>query len=102
MRTHALVGPLGGVSVVLADRITYWFLPATFIIIAVISISPYRARAAHTQNFSITGIIGLLLAFCFGALAASGELILATMSAIITTVILDNKDEIHKALRKLQ
>jgi hypothetical protein len=53
MRTHALVGPLGGVSVVLADRITYWFLPAALIIIAVISISPYRARAAHTQNFSI-------------------------------------------------
>jgi uncharacterized membrane protein (DUF4010 family) len=102
MRTHALVGLMGGVSVVLAERITFWFLPAALITIAAISISAYRARAAHTQNFSITGIIGLLLAFCFGALAASGELILATMSAVITTVILDNKEEIHKAIRKLQ
>lgn len=102
MRTHSLVGLLGGVSVVLANTISLWIFPVSLIIIATISITAYKARAAHIKNFSITGIIGLLLAFCFGALAAAGELILAAMAAVITTVILDNKEEIHSALRKLQ
>ena len=102
MRTHALVGLFGGVSVVLAESITLWFLPASLIVIGTISIIAYQARATYIHNFSITGIVGLLLAYCFGALAAAGQLILAAMAAVITTVILDNKQEIHGALRKLQ
>jgi len=102
LRSHALVGLLGGVAVILSDRITFWFLPVTLVTIAAIAISAYQARVAYVQNFSITGIIGLLLAFCFGALAVSGELVLAAMAAVIATLTLNKKEEIHNALRQFQ
>jgi len=102
MRTHALVGFLGGVAIVLSEQITFWFLPSMLFVLAALSITAYYIKASHTQNFSITSIVGLLLTYCFGALAVSGEVVLAAMAAVITTLILDNKQEIHGALKKLQ
>lgn len=102
IRTHTLTALSGGISVLLAQSISPWFLPAMLLVMAAIAISGYRAYAASHQNFSITGVVGLLLTFCFGAMAAAGETVIAAMAAVITTMILDNKNEIHGAIRKLR
>jgi uncharacterized membrane protein (DUF4010 family) len=44
----------------------------------------------------------MLLTFSFGVLAAAEHWTLAACAAVVTTVILDNKHEIHSALAKLQ
>jgi len=44
----------------------------------------------------------MLLTFLFGVLAAEGHWTLAACAAIFTTLILDNKQEIHSALARLQ
>lgn len=102
IRTHALTSLTGGISALLSQQLTFWFMPAMLLVIAAISLTGYRLQAETTRNYSITGVIGLLLTFCFGAMALSGEEVIAAMAAVITTMILDNKTEIHGALRKLQ
>lgn len=102
IRTHTLTGLLGGISALLAARLTVWLLPMAFLVIAAVAISGYRVQTSQTRNYSITGVIGLLLTFTFGAMATSGEVVLAAMAAVITTIILDKKVEIHIALQKLQ
>lgn len=102
IRTHALTALAGGIATLLALKITFWFLPAMLLVVAAIAISGYRLQTSQTHNYSITGIVGLLLTFCFGAMTTAGEAVIAAMSAVVTTIILDNKKEIHGALRKLQ
>ncbi|WP_430460228.1 MgtC/SapB family protein [Thalassolituus sp. LLYu03] len=102
IRTHTLIALTGGISVILAHSISLWFLPAMLLVVAAVAISGYRTQASQSQNVSITGVVGLLLTFCFGAMAAAGEVVIAAMAAVITTLILDNKSEIHSAVRKLR
>jgi uncharacterized membrane protein (DUF4010 family) len=102
IRTHTLTGLFGGISALLAAKMTVWLMPVMLLVIAAVAISGYRVQTTQTRNYSITGVIGLLLTFCFGAMATSGEAVLAAMAAVVTTIILDKKVEIHTALQKLQ
>ncbi|MDX1553731.1 MAG: DUF4010 domain-containing protein, partial [Marinobacter sp.] len=54
------------------------------------------------RNFSITGTIGMVLTFCYGAIAVAVDPAIATGAAVITALILDNKKEIHGLVEKLQ
>ncbi|MBS3805318.1 MAG: MgtC/SapB family protein [Oleiphilaceae bacterium] len=102
IRTHSLVGLLGGISAVLTEEITQWAFPAMFLGLIGISLVAYQARVKAVRDFSITGLVGLLLTFSFGAIAISVSLILATASAVITALILDNKREIHGLMKRLE
>ncbi len=102
IRTHALVGLLGGFSAVLSAVLTPWVFPVAFIGVAAIALVAYRARLQHERNFSITGLIGLLLTFMLGAIALSVSVFLAAAGAVVTALILDYKAEIHGLLAKLE
>lgn len=102
IRTHALVGLLGGFSAVLSDVLTPWVFPVAFLGVAAIALVAYRARLQHERNFSITGLIGLLLTFMLGAIALSVSVFLAAAGAVVTALILDYKAEIHGLLAKLE
>ncbi|MCL7930580.1 MgtC/SapB family protein [Halomonas llamarensis] len=102
VRTHALVGLLGGVSGLLAETLTPWAFPLMFLAIALIALVGWREQMVRSGDVSITGLIGLLLAFSFGAMAVAVSPALATACAVVTAVILDNKREIHGLLDKLQ
>ena len=66
IRTFALVGLLGGISAVLALEITTWAFPVMLVSVAAIGLVAYSQRLEHIRNFSITGMVGMLLTFCFG------------------------------------
>ncbi|MEP3590817.1 MAG: MgtC/SapB family protein [Marinobacter sp.] len=102
IRTFSLVGFLGGLSAVLATEITVWAFPALLFCVAAIGLVAYRERLTHIRNFSITGLIGMLLTFCFGAVAVAIDPVIATAAAVVTALILDSKQEIHNWVRKLQ
>ncbi|MFG6178513.1 MgtC/SapB family protein [Halomonas sp. THAF12] len=102
IRTHALVGLLGGISALLSTTVTEWAFPLIFLSVAGSALVAYRARMPLSQDYSITGLMGLLLTFCFGAIAVAVDLALATACAVVTAVILDNKREIHGLLNQLQ
>ncbi|MCK2184713.1 MgtC/SapB family protein [Halomonas getboli] len=102
IRTHALVGLLGGLAALLSEAITEWAFPLLLLVVAALAGSAYRARLPQSHDYSITGLIGLLLTFCFGAVAVAVDLTLAAACAVVTALILDNKREIHGLLNRLQ
>lgn len=102
IRTFALVGLLGGISAVLAREITQWAFPVLLVSVVAMGIVAYSERLAHIRNFSITGMVGMVLTFCFGAIAVAVDPVMATASAVITAIILDNKEEIHGWVHRLK
>ena len=102
IRTFALVGLLGGISAVLAQEITEWAFPVLLVSVVAMAIVAYSERLEHIRNFSITGMVGTVLTFCFGAVAVAVDPVIATAAAVVTAIILDNKEEIHGWVNKLK
>lgn len=102
IRTHALTGLLGGIGALLTETLSTWIFPVMFLGLTGICLVAYRTRTAEVRDYSITGIVGLMLTFCFGAIAVSVDLTLATAAAVITAIVLDNKQEIHGLVNQLQ
>ncbi|MEQ9546250.1 MAG: MgtC/SapB family protein [Marinobacter sp.] len=102
IRTFALLGLLGGVAAVLTREITEWAFPVLLISVVAMALVAYSERLAHIRNFSITGTVGMVLTFCYGAIAVAVDPALAAGAAVITAIILDNKQEIHDAVNRLK
>ncbi|PCM43554.1 MgtC/SapB family protein [Marinobacter sp. ANT_B65] len=102
IRTFSLTGLLGGISAVLAQEITPWAFPVLLLSVVAMAIVAYSERLDHIRNFSITGMVGMTLTFCFGAIAVAVDPVMATAAAVITALILDNKEEIHSWVNKLK
>ncbi|MFO7788346.1 MAG: MgtC/SapB family protein [Halospina sp.] len=102
IRTHALTGLLGGITALLAREVSPWLLPSVFLGLVALNLLAYWVRAPRSGDYSITGAIGLMLTFSFGVMAVSLDVTLAAAAAVVTTLILDNKAEIHGLLGKLQ
>ncbi|MFB4204521.1 hypothetical protein KBTX_00517 [wastewater metagenome] len=101
-RTYTLVGLLGGFAVVLADPLGPWPGVALLAAVMAAALVAFRLQVRHTEDYSITGLVGLMLTFCFGALAVAGEPVAAAASAVVTAFLLDNKQSIHDLLRHLE
>lgn len=102
IRTFALIGLLGGVAAVLTREVTEWAFPVLLISVVAMSIAGYNERLAHIRNFSITSMIGMLLTFCFGAIAVAVDPVMAAAAAVITAIVLDSKEEIHGWVNRLK
>lgn len=102
IRTFALIGLLGGVAALLAKEVSEWAFPVLLISVVAIALVAFSERISHIRNFSITGTIGIVLTFCYGAIAVAIDPAIATGAAVVTALILDNKKEIHGLVDKLQ
>ncbi len=102
IRTFSLIGLLGGISVVLAQEITVWAFPVLLLSVVAMAIVAYSERLDHIRNFSITSMVGMVLTFCFGAIAVAVDPVIATAAAVVTAIVLDNKEEIHSWVYKLK
>lgn len=102
IRTFSLIGLLGGISAVLSTEITPWAFPVLLISVVAVALVAYSQRLSHIRNFSITGTVGMVLTFCYGAIAVAVDPVIAIAAAVITAVILDSKQEIHGFVNRLQ
>ncbi|MGM0769012.1 MAG: MgtC/SapB family protein [Pseudomonadota bacterium] len=102
IRTFSLIGLLGGVSAVLSTEITQWAFPMLLISVVAMALVAYSQRLSHIRNFSITGTVGMVLTFCYGAIAVAVDPVIAVTAAVVTAVILDSKQEIHGFVNRLQ
>ncbi len=102
IRTFALIGLLGGIAALLAKEITQWAFPVLLLSVVAMVVVAYSERLKHIRNFSITGIVGMLLTFCYGAVAVAIDPVIATAAAVVTAMVLDNKQEIHSWINKLK
>jgi len=57
IRTHALVGLLGGIAALLSTTVSAWAFPLVFLAVAGIALVAWRERLAERQDYSITALI---------------------------------------------
>ena len=102
IRTHALIGLLGGVFGLLGRNLGAALLGFGFLgFAATFAFFAYREERA-LNSVSATGLIAALLAFALGAYAALGDMAAAGSAAVAATVVLAERRTLHGFLEKLQ
>jgi uncharacterized membrane protein (DUF4010 family) len=102
IRTFSLVSLLGGLVAILADLYSPLLLGFAFIALIILACIAFVIQQKRTDDISITGVVSLLICFVLGSLSVSGEPVLAASAAVVTAIVLDNKKELHSALKRLQ
>ncbi|MGD9387840.1 MAG: MgtC/SapB family protein [Gammaproteobacteria bacterium] len=97
VRTYGLVGLLGGLLAVLAERLGALVLGLAFIGLAGALAAVYVVNQRQgEEDVGITSLVAGLLTFVFGALAAMGEVALASACGVVTTLLLSYKPTLHR------
>jgi len=102
IRTHILIAAFGAISAIISKAFSPTFLAVSFFTVALILTIAYLNAQKATKDRSITTTIGALITFVLGALACLGQPAIAAAVAVIVAIILDNKKEIHRLLKKLK
>lgn len=102
VRTFGLIGLLGGTTALLSQTFDALVLGAVFIGLAVILASAYIASLKKNQDVGITTLVAALLTFILGALAVMDQVILASTSAVVITLLLGYKPILHRWVSALE
>lgn len=102
IRTTALIGLLGGIFGLLAQQLGGLVLAVGFVAVAVVLSTAHVVAYRRTGDLGITGLVAQLLAFSLGAMATLDHVVLATVAAVVTTVLLSVKPFLHRLLERLE
>jgi len=104
VRTLTLIALFGGILATLANvpALGAWPLSAGMIGIAALTVASYRADIAARGGVSETSAVVALLTFAIGALAASGQAVVAMAAAVVTAVLLDLRSTLHRWLEAME
>ncbi|HEX9881672.1 MAG TPA: DUF4010 domain-containing protein [Hyphomicrobium sp.] len=104
LRTHALVGLLGGIWGALAlagGDLGAVALGLAFVaFVAVIGTFRYR-EMVHDQSFGATTVVAAMVAFALGALAVMGDVTAAAAAGVAAAMLLALKAALHEWLKRL-
>ncbi|GET36547.1 MgtC/SapB family protein [Microseira wollei] len=100
-RSFGFAGLFGGVSALLAGKFGANVLAVAFLGLALMVVASYAITSRETQDFGITTELSLLITFVLGALAGGGFEAEALASAVVMTVLLGLKQELHHTLEQL-
>ncbi len=102
IRTFGLIGLLGGIAALLSARAGALVLATALIALAgLLGIALWRALRRN-EDLGATTMVAALITFGLGALAGHGEMALAAASAVVVTLLLDVKPELHGLVRRLE
>lgn len=102
IRTHALIGLLGGMWGLLAPLAGETVLGfAALGFAGAFTLFEWR-ETQGTGSFSATGLVAGLLAFALGAYAVLGDMFAAGSAAVATTVVLAERRALHSFLERLK
>jgi uncharacterized membrane protein (DUF4010 family) len=103
LRTHGLIGLLGGGMALLTEQFGSLFLGLAFIGVAGTLTTVYVVNLHRgNDDVGITSLVTGLLTFVFGALAAMGEVAVAAAFAVVTTLLLSYKPALHHWVSALE
>lgn len=102
VRTYALIGLLGGVSGLLAERFGALPLGLIFVALAGVLTAAHILAQKEESDVGITGLIAGLITFALGAMATLGELAVSGSLAVVTTLLLGYKRVIHRWVGSLE
>lgn len=102
LRTFGLIGLFGGATLLLARAAGQSALAVGFLSVAAIMLVAYRFRATKGQDLGITSVVAALLTFVLGALAAAGYESVAAAAAVVMTLLLNYKSQLHRLIDALK
>jgi uncharacterized membrane protein (DUF4010 family) len=100
-RTFGLVGLLGAAAVILAGDQAL-VLAAIAFALGVIAGIGYFHVSRRQRGQSATGTVALLLTFALGAMAGRGYMEAASSAAVVVTLLLGVKPELHGLVRSIE
>lgn len=105
LRTFALIGLMGGALSLVGEQAgvsPLLLLAVGLASVAALFTVAYRRAAADSGTVSITTAIAALVTFVLGALAAQGQEVIAVAAAVVVTLLLGMKEQLHGGLRRIQ
>ncbi|QOJ24649.1 MAG: MgtC/SapB family protein [Gammaproteobacteria bacterium] len=101
LRTFALVAMFGTLAAMLSEKTTSWLLLGGLLIVGLMMVAAYSRAKDDSADPGTTTIAAALVCYGLGASVWYGDDTLAIMLAIITTVLLYFKAELHGITEKL-
>lgn len=102
LRTFGLVGLLGCLLALLSEASgSGWILAAGLVSVAAMMIASLVADPLENDDPGTTSVVALMVCYALGAAVWFGHASLAIMLAIVTTVLLYFKQQLHAASRNL-
>jgi uncharacterized membrane protein (DUF4010 family) len=101
-RTFGLIGLLGGVSTLPIAGLRPWFAPVMLAGLALTVAVGYWRSSEEGRDISMTSAVAALLTFVLGGMAGAGELTVAVTSAVVVTILLGFKPELHRFLQRIE
>lgn len=102
IRTFGIAGLLGGTAAVLSETFGALLIAVFFSALTALAVVGHWRASLRSPDVSITTTVALLVAFALGALAGVGELGVAASAAVIVTLLLGFKPELHGMLRRIE
>jgi uncharacterized membrane protein (DUF4010 family) len=101
LRTFGAIGLLGGVIAELAGDHGQMPIAAIAIALGIVLAAGYWRESEIDRDVSLTTSITALVAYSLGALAGRGELLPASSSAVVLTMLLGFRPELHSLIRAI-
>ena len=101
LRTFALIGLLGGLSGLLAQRWGAIVLGVVLAVVALLILAGYIVTARMHSVMGLTTAMAAITTFLVGVLAAGGSTLLASAVAVVTVALLQLKRPMHNGIGKL-
>jgi uncharacterized membrane protein (DUF4010 family) len=101
IRTFAAFGLLGGITAQFGGVHGSLLIAAFAIALGAILAAGYWRESEVDRDVSLTTTVTALVTYALGALAGSGELLAASSSAVVLTMLLGFRPELHKLIRKI-
>jgi uncharacterized membrane protein (DUF4010 family) len=100
-RTFGIIGLLGGVTAQVSARAVGLLAVVAAAVSLFVAIGYWR-EPSRDKDVSVTGLVVALLTFCLGALAQRGDLAAASSAAVVVTLLLGFKPELHNIIRRIE
>ena len=101
-RTFGMIGLLGGVTAQVGGSLQGLVLAVVAGAVSIFLALGYWREPWREQDVSITSLVAALLTFCLGALAGVGETTAASSTAVVVTLLLGFKPELHGIIRRIE
>ena len=101
VRTFGLIGLFGGVGGVIAQALSPVVLGLMFVALAAVIVSSFLFHLRENGETGNTTLVAELLTFALAALSTLGHLTEAASAAVIATLLLGFKPQLHRWLARL-
>ena len=102
VRTFAITALCGGLLAALSQPDRFIVLAAGTLVIGALVLAAYAITAREQRDLGMTTELAMLTTFALGATAVLGAPVEATAAAVVMTLLLGFKTEVHAIIEKLE